>query len=364
MDGRAREWLQRGSFFDWTPGAQAGAHGPLKIFHAEFGDPGADALVLVHGFPTSSIDWFDVIEPLSGEYRVCLLDFPGFGFSDKPRGAQYGLAPDAELLEHYAARVLGLSSVAVVAHDRGDSVALELVARCALGAGELELNHLVITNGNVFLPLSSLTEFQRLVLNASSAPQVLAALTPEMLAAGMGASTFTPPRTPDDPAIAALAHTFAYNDGVSVLHDTIQYLVERSTNERKWLDALADSPVATAIVWGLYDTVSPLRVAAHVWERHVASKRGENEFWLLPAANHYLQHDQPDEFAAVVLRFLQVRSPQAPGPLSAAAGAPILLDRSRSELPSAESVLAATAQLEDLQGAGAGPTRPADGLDS
>jgi pimeloyl-ACP methyl ester carboxylesterase len=346
MHGRAREWLQQGSFFDWTRGA---GDGPLQIFHAEFGDPDADALLLVHGFPTSSIDWFDLVAPLCGEYHVCLLDFPGFGFSDKPRGAPYGLAPDAELLEHYVASVLGLGSVSVVAHDRGDSVALELVARCESGASELELNHLILSNGNVFLPLSSLTEFQRLVLDASSAPQVLAAITPEMLAAGMGATTFTPPRTPDDPAIAALAQTFAYNDGVEVLHDTIQYLVERSRNERAWLDTLAASRVPTAIVWGLYDTVSPLRVASHVWEHFVVQKPRENEFWLLPAANHYLQHDQPGEFAEVVSRFLQARSPDAPGPVSSAPGAPLLLDRSRAELPSAESVLAASARPEDLQ---------------
>jgi pimeloyl-ACP methyl ester carboxylesterase len=352
VDGRARDWLQKGAFFDWTTPAPAGGNGPMKVFHAEFGDPEADAMVLVHGFPTSSIDWFDVVEPLSREHRVCLLDFPGYGFSDKPSGAAYGLAADAELLEHYLTDILGIGSVAVVAHDRGDSVALELLARCASGAGELELSHLVISNGNVFLPLSSLTEFQRLVLDASSAPQVLAVLTPEVLAAGMGASTFTPPRTPEDPAIAALAHTFAYNDGVAVLHDTIQYLVERSENERKWLDALAAAPVATAIVWGLYDTVAPLRVASHVWERYVATTRGGNEFWLLPAANHYLQHDQPDEFADVVLRFLHARSPEDPGPVSPAAGAPILLDRSRPDLPSAASVLAPSARVEDLQAPG------------
>jgi pimeloyl-ACP methyl ester carboxylesterase len=355
LDGRAGEWLQRGSFFEWTLGAGAGERAPLKIFHAEFGDPAADALLMVHGFPTSSIDWFDVVETLSREYRVCLLDFPGYGFSDKPRGAQYGLTRDAELLEHYIGRVLGLGSVAVVAHDRGDSVALELVARCASGAGELQLSHLVISDGNIFLPLSTLTEFQRLVLDPSSAPQVLAALTPEMLAAGLGASTFTPPRTQEDPAIAALAQTFAHNDGIAVLHDTIQYLKERSKNERAWLQSLSASTIPTAIVWGLYDTVSPLRVAAHVWENYVATKPADNEFWLLPAANHYLQHDQPDEFADVVLRFLQARSPVAPGPASPAAGSAILLDSSRAELPSADSVLAPRASIADLQAPSSAP---------
>jgi pimeloyl-ACP methyl ester carboxylesterase len=172
---------------------------------------------------------------------------------------------------------------------------------------------------------------------------VLAQVTPELLATGMGQQTFTPPRGLEDPAIAALAQTFAYNDGVAVLHDTIQYLIERSDNEQGWLAALSRSEVPTALVWGLYDDVSPLRVAAYVWHTYLATKPGDNQLWLLPRANHYLQEDQPQEFAEVISTALSGRSPQAPGPLSAAPGAPILLDRSRPELPEAKDVLAASA---------------------
>ena len=143
-------------------------------------------------------------------------------------------------------------------------------------------------------------------------------MTPELLATGIGQNTFTPPRTMDDPAIAALAQTFAYNDGIAVLHETIQYLVERSENEREWLEALARSPVSTTLVWGLYDEVSPLRVAAYVWNTYLSTKPGDNEFWLLPRANHYLQEDQPQEFAEVVSTALAKRSPglRAPSPRS------------------------------------------------
>src|SRR5262249_31072759 len=126
----------------------------------------------------------------------------------------------------------------------------------------------------------------------------------------------------------------------SVLHDTIQYLVERADNEEEWLEGLAGSEVPTTVIWGLYDVVSPLRVAAHVWDSYLATKPGDNEFWLLPRANHYLQHDQADEFAEVVSRAVSGSSPDAPGPLSDQPGAPILVDRSRKTLPSAKDVLA------------------------
>jgi pimeloyl-ACP methyl ester carboxylesterase len=341
MDGRAREWLDAGSFFQWAPGEPPRQTSELRIFHAEFGDPEAPTLLLLHGFPTSSIDWYDVVESLSRDRRVCVLDFPGFGFSDKPQGDSYTLARDAELVGHYVGEVLGVADGAVVAHDRGDSVALAFLARCAAGETPFDLTDLTLTNGNMFLPLSNLNEFQRIMLDADRAAQVVDSATPELLAAGMGENTFTPARSLEDPAIAALAATFAFNDGLAVIHDTIQYLVERSENERDWLESLAASSVPTTLAWGLYDTVSPLRAAAYIWDTYLSAKPGRNEFWLLPLANHYLQHDQPAELVEVITAALSQSSPELPGPAHDRPGAAILLDRSRKQLPSAKEVLRA-----------------------
>ena len=163
----------------------------MQIFHVELGDPGAPVLALVHGFPTCSVDWFDVAERLSARYRVCMLDFPGYGFSDKPRAWGYSLRRDAELLDHYLAEVVGTESAVMAAHDRGDSVALIHAANAAEGPPRVALEHLVLSNANMFLPLSNLTDAQRLMLHN---PELLERLTPEALAVGMGAATFTPPR--------------------------------------------------------------------------------------------------------------------------------------------------------------------------
>ena len=264
LDGRAREWLDAGSFFEWEPSEPLQQVSKLSIFHREFGDPDAPILALLHGFPTSSIDWYDVVGALSEEHRVCVLDFPGFGFSDKPAGEGYTLRRDCELVDHYLQEVLGARTGAIVAHDRGDSVALAFAARCASGETAFELSHLVLSNGNLFLPLSNLNPFQRLVLDPSSAPQVLAAVTPDALATGLGENTFTPPRSLQDPAIAALAQTFEFNDGLAVIHDTIQYLVERSEREEDWLEALARSDVPTTVIWGLYDVVSRTTISSTI----------------------------------------------------------------------------------------------------
>ncbi len=340
MDGRAREWLDGGDFFMWSSHEKDAGVAEKRIFHAEFGDRDAPVLVLVHGFPTSSIDWYDVAPRLAEERRVCVLDFPGFGFSDKPKDVRYTVGNDSLLLDHYLHEIVGADRGAIVAHDRGDSVALTFAAHGTNGDSSFEITNLVLSNGNMFLPLSSLTTFQRLVLHADTAPSVLDAVTPSALATGMGQTTFTPPRTLVDPTIAALADTFAYNDGTSVLHDTIQYLVERAEHEIEWLATLARSSIPTTVLWGLHDTVSPPRVATHVWHEHLATKPGVNELWFLPRANHYLQDDDPDGFVEVITRVLDGNSPDEPGALSAEPDAPILVDRSRPQLRSAADVLA------------------------
>jgi pimeloyl-ACP methyl ester carboxylesterase len=332
---RAEEWRASGTYFSWTPSDEDAAG--VEIFHVELGDPGAPVLSLVHGFPTCSIDWFEVAQRLKVSYRVCLLDFPGYGFSDKPRGWGYSLRRDAELLDHYLAEVVGAESVVMAGHDRGDSVALIHAANAAEGRARVGLEHLALSNANIFLPLSNLTDAQRMMLHN---PDVLAQITPELLAAGMGAVTFTPPRGPGDPEVQALAATFAHADGVAVLHDTIQYLVERSVDEEAWLRALAATPLPTTVIWGVYDTVSPIRVATYVWHQHLMFKPGRNALYLIPGAYHYLQNDRPDAYVQTLLHALDSPDDAAPGALNEAVDAPVLVDRSRSALPDAAELIA------------------------
>lgn len=339
VDERSAAWRARGSYFRWAPRDDGGDE--VAIFHVEAGRTDRPVLLLVHGFPTCSIDWFELVGLLEEHYRVCALDFPGYGYSDKPVGWGYSLGRDAELLDYYIRDIVGADSLVVLGHDRGSSVALNYVLathRSPDHSGHPVVEHLVLTNGNIFLPLSNLTDFQRQVLDATTGPALLDVLTPEMLAAGMGEMTFSPPRPPDHPDVAALTTTFAHNDGIKVLHETIQYLVERAQHERDWLGRLAASDVPTTLIWGLLDTVSPPRVATAVWNEYLMVKPGRNLLYLVPGANHYLQVDQPARVAAF-LHAESGRSDLAPGPIGDGTDSPVLVDQSRTRLPHATEVL-------------------------
>jgi pimeloyl-ACP methyl ester carboxylesterase len=193
-----------------------------------------------------------------------------------------------------------LTEYRMLTHDRGSSVgmiALEMLAAQDPPAVPVDL---ILTNANIYLPLSNLTVFQTALLDPATGRGTAAATTPEMLAAGMGASTFMPRRTLEDPEIAALAKCFAHNDGIRVLPDTIQYLNERAADETGWLEALSKSHVNTTVVWGIHDNVSPLRVPNHVWQTYLKNKPGRNRYWVVPAADHYLQCDAPKQLAQIV----------------------------------------------------------------
>jgi pimeloyl-ACP methyl ester carboxylesterase len=334
---RADEWRNRGGYLSWRP-AQGDA-ASVQVFHVELGDPDAPVLLLIHGWPTCSIDWFEVAGQLSARFRVCALDFPGYGFSDKPPGWGYSITRDAELVEFYLSEVVRAEAGVIVGHDRGDSVALLYAVRNAQGRSAMRISHLVLSNGNIFLPLSNLTGAQRQILDGESWDKIATALTPERLAEAMGASTFTPPRRAGDPEVDALAVTFGHQNGTRVLHETIQYLVERAENEEAWLTALAEAPFPVTVIWGLYDTVSPPRVASYVWNKYLMQRPAGNRLYFIPDANHYLQVDRPDAFVRVVLDALDRGDDRGPGALGAELGAPLLVDSSRARLPAAADLL-------------------------
>jgi pimeloyl-ACP methyl ester carboxylesterase len=335
--GRAQAWRDRGDYFSWAPAD--GTAPPVDIFHVEGGNPDNPTVLLVHGFPTCSVDWLDVGILLSDRYHVCAIDFPGYGFSSKPAGWGYSLVRDAELLDHYLAEVMGKQSAVVIAHDRGTSVSLLHTINAAAGKTKTTVDHLVLTNGNIYLPLSNLTDFQRLALDPESWPAVKEVMTPAMLAVGMGTLTFSPPRGAGDPEVDALEATFAHNDGVQILNETIQYLVERAEHETDWLEAMGMLETPLSIIWGMNDPVSPPRVALHAWDDFFMFKPGRNRIYLVPDANHYVQNDRPDAVVATLAHTLDPATDPAPGPIAPEAGAPVLVDSSRERMPKGTDVL-------------------------
>ncbi len=321
------EWRSGGTEIRWQSTTAANNEAEVTVFTRRCGTPGAPALVCVHGFPTASIDYFALTHELGDEFDIFLLDFPGYGLSDKPPAPYvYSLYDDARLLIHAITDVWQLQRYTMLTHDRGTSVGMIALSMFATQHHATAPTEVILTNANIYLPLANLTGFQKALLNPETARSTAAATTPEMLAAGMGATTFMPRRTPADPEIVALTKCFAHNDGIGILPDTIQYLNERAADETNWLAALSTNEINTSLVWGLHDNVSPVRVANYVWQEFLRNKPGQNRYWILPTADHYLQCDAPAQLADVV-RLTATAEPTALGTIGDWPAGAVLVDQ-------------------------------------
>ena len=100
----------------------------LRVHYQEAGDENAPAMVLIHGFASSTLVWSNVFLKLAAAgYRVIAVDMLGYGYSAKPRKGEYTIAGQAKLLVRLLDH-LGIPRAIFVGSSYGGAVA----ATCAL----------------------------------------------------------------------------------------------------------------------------------------------------------------------------------------------------------------------------------------
>ena len=118
----------------------------LEIFYREAGDPAHPAILLLHGFPSSSHMFRDLLPLLADRYRVVAPDLPGFGFSSAPARAGFAYTFDhlAEVIGAFTEAV-GLTSYALYVFDYGAPVGFRLAV-----AHPERITALISQNGNAY----------------------------------------------------------------------------------------------------------------------------------------------------------------------------------------------------------------------
>jgi pimeloyl-ACP methyl ester carboxylesterase len=118
----------------------------VDLFYREAGPSGAPVIVLLHGFPSSSHMFRNLIPALAVRYRVIAPDYPGFGLSEAPDRSQfrYSFARFAEITDALLTR-LGARRYALYVMDYGAPVGYRL----ALAHPE-RVTALVVQNGNAY----------------------------------------------------------------------------------------------------------------------------------------------------------------------------------------------------------------------
>ena len=119
----------------------------VDVFYREAGRKDAPAVLLLHGFPTSSHMYRNLIAALAGKYRVIAPDYPGFGQSAMPDRAKfsYTFGNYAQLVEALTEK-LGVDRYALYVMDYGAPVGFRLAAK-----HPERVTALIVQNGNAYV---------------------------------------------------------------------------------------------------------------------------------------------------------------------------------------------------------------------
>ena len=273
-------------------------HRVFTIDAPSIGDEVHEPLVILHGFPTSSFDFTAVLDPLRRGRRVLLLDGLGYGLSAKP-DLPYTLALQADVVAAFMAE-LGITRLALLTHDVGDTVGGELLARRAEGTWAVEVVRRVVTNGSIYIEQAHLTDGQQFLLSLpdeklpADAPITAATLTRSLRETFSPAAVLPPDGSPDD-LLPATVEQIMRDGGHLVLPRLIRYIEERRRNQARFTGAIESDPSPLHIVWGLDD---PIAVPSMVDTLRAA--RPDATVDLLEGVGHYPMVEAPARFLAAV----------------------------------------------------------------
>jgi pimeloyl-ACP methyl ester carboxylesterase len=257
---------------------------------AAVGDP----VLVLHGFPSSSFDWRHVVGPWrAGGRRVVLLDFLGFGLSDKP-DIRYGIRLHADCVEAVA-RAAQLDRVLLVTHDMGDSIGGELLARELDGVLAFTVTRRVLTNGSIYLGMAQLTDGQKALMGAEDAAFDLATLGVEPGPAFLRGIAETFAIAPSQEELDAQWTLMARDRGHTLLTRTIRYQEDRTADESRFTGAIETHPSPLSIVWGALDPIAVLPMTARLLEA-----RPDAALTVLDGIGHYPMIEDPERFGAAV----------------------------------------------------------------
>jgi pimeloyl-ACP methyl ester carboxylesterase len=240
-------------------------------------------LLFLHGFPTSSYDYAEVIAQLAASYRCVAFDFLGFGASAKPL-IDYSYDLQLQIVEAVVAEE-HVERAIVIAHDYAVTVGQELLARDLEGRAPFAIEGMLFMNGGLVSALHRPIAVQRLL--ASRLGPVIAPLV--FREALFERSMRKIIRRFDHFDVHEHYATIISNGGPRVIPRLLSYIAERRRRGARWEDAIRRTTRPLSFVWGVDDPIS----GGHVLE-WIRSAAPSATVTALAGTGHYPQLEEPD----------------------------------------------------------------------
>ncbi len=265
------------------------------------GDPHQETIVMLHGFPTASRDWSRVWPLLGGisskPRRLIAMDLLGLGLSQKPVRHKYKIMEQADIVETLI-RQRGLNQFHILAHDYGDTVAQELLARQNERKGVGQWLSCCLLNGGLF-PETHKPLLSQKILN-SPFGFIFNALINKKIFVQSLSETFGSYTQPTIKEMNSFWELVNYNSRLVDFHRLIKYINDREKYRVRWCSALKDTHIPIAIINGSADPIS----GSHMVDYYLQIIGKPAYLARLENIGHYPQIEVPQETASHYLAFL------------------------------------------------------------
>lgn len=254
-----------------------------------------DTLVILHGYPTSSFDYYKALPFLTKKYRVIIHDHLGFGFSDKPLNYSYSLIEQADMALLVWEK-LGLKNITLLAHDYGTSVVTEIVARDNQNQLKITIDKLILCNGSMHIELAKLRTIQKLLKNKLTGKWVAKLANQAIFNSNIKKIYFDAKKVTQE-ELNEMWFQINYNNGRSVIHLLSNYINERYFFWNRWIGGLTKTKIPTKIVWATHDPIAVKAIGEQL-QKEIPN----NELLWLENTGHFPMLENPEEWSELVLK--------------------------------------------------------------
>lgn len=272
---KLKDWRTSGKYYDYKG---------LPIFYQSNG--AADEMLLcLHGFPTSSHDYHKIWNALAEKFSVLAFDLIGYGFSAKPLDFDYTTFNQTAILQALLEH-LRVKKVHILAHDYGNTITQELLARNEENRLDFSVETICLLNGALFPETHRPVLAQKILISPLGflfGRLISDARFKTSLAAIFGKAT-----QPSAEELEEFLEVFKFNAGRRIAHKLIRYMTERSQYRARWVGALQRTRVPLRFINGLADPVS----GAHLVKRF-RETMPHTDIIELPEIGHYPHFETP-----------------------------------------------------------------------